>query len=129
MLLEIFIHQTTYFLVYVQLLCFLLLFGKYHAKWRDISLYLPLLLIQCILASTLDTSALDTPNFICFVLSLLSFSYLMFLLNHIAKAKNKTQANSTRDFIYMLAFIALLFVVMVSKFVILHDFMKIIQTL
>lgn len=119
--LDTLIYQTTYFLICVQSLCFLLLFGKYHAKWRDICTYLLLLVAQCIFININDPF-LSIPNlnilhYICFVLSLFSFVYLMWLLYLISKSKNTTNKNSKKDFLYLVIFIALSFIIITSKVV------------
>lgn len=120
-LLEVFIYQTTYFLIYVQLLCFVCLFGKYRAKWRDICVYLFLFITQCILASAgysgLDIPVLNALHYACFILSALSFSYLMILLYRVAKVKNEADKKSKKDFLYIVAIIVVAFIAMVVKMV------------
>ena len=120
--LGVLIYQTTYFLVCVQSTCFLLLFGKYHARWRDICTYLLLLIAQYILINTNDSflnipNNLNTLNYIYFVLSLFSFVYLMWLLYLINKVKNKTGKNNKQNFLHLIIFITLSFIVIVSKMV------------
>ena len=125
------IYQTTYFLLFAQLLCFGFLFGI-HTKLRDIFLCLCLIFAQLILLdfgySSLSVPILNTSNYICFALSLCGFIYVMRLLYIVAKAKNKAEKeskkDSTRDFIKdfkgIAIVVALLFVVVVAKMV--YDF-------
>ena len=119
---EILIYQTTYFLLGMQSLCFLCLFGKYHAKWRDIFLCALLIIIQCAILG-LDYSYPNIPssttsNYICFALSIVTFIYMMRLLYLIAKAKNGK--HSKKDFRYLSLIIVVLFVIMLAKMV--YDF-------
>lgn len=99
------IYQTTYFLLFAQLLCFGFLFGI-HTKWRDIFLCLCLIFAQLILLdfgySGLSAPILNTSNYICFALSLCGFIYVMRLLYIVAKAKNKAEKESKKDFIKIL---------------------------
>lgn len=121
------IYQTTYFLLFAQLLCFGFLFGI-HTKWRDIFLCLCLIFAQLILLdfgySGLSAPILNTSNYICFALSLCGFIYVMRLLYIVAKAKNKAEKESKKDFIKdfmgIVIIVALLFVVVVAKMV--YDF-------
>lgn len=124
------IYQTTYFLLFVQPLCFGFLFGI-HTKLRDIFLCLCLIFAQLILLdfgySSLSAPALNTSNYICFALSISGFIYMMRLLYIVAKAKNKaekTKKDFTMDFIKdfkgIAIIFALLFVVVIAKIV--YDF-------
>lgn len=122
---SVFIYQTIYFLLCVQSLCALLLFDKYHAKWRDICIYFPLLFMQFILVGASESSAnsqnLTNIDYACFVVSILGFGYLMRLLYLIAKAKNKADKKSKKDFIYVVIIIILSFMLLVAKM--LYDFL------
>lgn len=119
---ELFIYQSTYFLLAMQSICFLCLFGKYHAKWRDILLCMLLIIAQCVLLdfdySSPNIPTLKASNYICFVLAILAFIYLMRLLYRIAKAKSKD--NPTKDFRYLSLIIVVLFVAMLAKMI--YDF-------
>lgn len=121
------IYQTTYFLLFAQLLCFGCLFGI-HTKLRDIFLCLCLIFAQLILLdfgySRSSTPTLNTSNYICFAFSISGFIYMMRLLYIVAKAKNRAEKTSEKDFIKdfkgIAIIIALLFVVVVAKMV--YDF-------
>lgn len=124
------IYQTTYFLLFVQPLCFGFLFGI-HTKLRDIFLCLCLIFAQLFLIdfgySRLSVPTLSALNYICFALSLGGFGYMMRLLYIVAKAKNKaekTKKDFTMDFIKdfkgIAIIFALLFVVVIAKMV--YDF-------
>lgn len=127
--LEAFVYQTTYFLLFVQPLCFGFLFGKY-TKLRDIFLCLCLIFAQLFLIdfgySRLSVPTLSALNYICFALSLGSFGYMMRLLYIVTKARNVAKNNTkysveyypkdfTKDFIGIVIIVALLFVVVVAK--------------
>lgn len=124
--LEVFVYQTTYFLLFVQPLCFGFLFGKY-TRLRDIFLCLCLIFAQLFLIdfgySRLSVPTLSALNYICFALSLGGFGYMMRLLYIVAKAKNKaekTKKDFIKDFKGIAIIVALLFVVVVAKMV--YDF-------
>lgn len=121
------IYQTTYFLLFAQLLCFGFLFGI-HTKLRDIFLCLCLIFAQLILLdfgySGLSAPTLNASNYVCFALSICGFIYVMRLLYIVAKAKNKAEKEIKKDFIKdfkgIAIIVALLFVVVAAKM--LYDF-------
>lgn len=80
--------------------------------------------MQFILIGTSDSSLnppnLTNLNYVCFVVSILGFGYLMRLLYHIAKAKNEVDKKSKKDFRYVVIIIIVSFMLLVAKMI--YDF-------